>query len=211
MNTLGPVLVTSFYLFIVGVYLVRPSVNDVAPAYLINARGVFYIWLILSVFLLDWVLQYPTITPERMNLAIYKLFGEVAIAMMASGFGEWTKDPKGLDPVQTLVPGQVSWVIVHALMAVWTFVTILPNMWVFTEKRWAATLDGFEMFRLGAEWQEMVWEFDGEGFKKNENVLLDVPGMIGDMEPNEKRGFKGLSYRTARLSRDYGYDRSDLS
>ena len=157
------------------------------------------------------VIQYPTITPERMNLAMYKLFGEVAIAMMGSGSGSWTGGLKGLDPANTLIPGRIPWQIVLALLAVWTLITILPSMWAFPEKRWAATLDGFEMFRLGAEWRGVVRRFEGTEFKENEGVLLDVPGMIGDMEPDEKRGFVGLSYKTARLGRDYGYDRDDLS
>lgn len=155
--------------------------------------------------------RYPTITPERMNLAMYKLFGEMAIAMMASGFGPWSGGLRGLEAANTLVPGRVPWVIVLVLLGIWMAVTVLPNAWTFAEKRWAATLDGFEMFRIGAEWQKVVWRFEGSEFKENERVLLEVPGLIGDMEPDEKRGFVGLSYRTARVGREYGYDRANLN
>ncbi|KAL9036757.1 MAG: hypothetical protein Q9180_004111 [Flavoplaca navasiana] len=54
LNTLGPFLLTAFYMFILFVYLLRPSLNDVVPYFPVDAKTVFYAWLILSVFVLDW-------------------------------------------------------------------------------------------------------------------------------------------------------------
>jgi hypothetical protein len=51
---LGPILVTTFYLCIVFVYILRPSVNDVIPGYPIDPKGVFFAWVIFSIFVLDW-------------------------------------------------------------------------------------------------------------------------------------------------------------
>jgi hypothetical protein len=156
-------------------------------------------------------LQYPTISPERMNLAIYKLFGEAAIAMMASGPGNWTGSLQGTESSNDLIPGKVPWQVVLTLLSVWTIVTVLPNCWTLAEKRWAATLDGFEMFRLGAEWREVVWKFEGSEPRENK-ILAEVPGMIGDMEPAEERGFIGLSRSTASVEdRSYSNNRAALS
>jgi hypothetical protein len=155
-------------------------------------------------------LQYPTISPQRLNLAIYKLFGEVAIGLMASGPGTWTGGLSGLDYASDLVPGRVPWQVVLALLAVWTLLTALPNLWTFTERRWAGTLDGFEMFRLGAEWREMVQKFEGREFGECKS-LQELPGMIGDMEPCNESGFIGLSRNIARREkRMYVHDRGAL-
>ena len=54
LNTFLPILVLAFYVFIVVHYFMRPSVNDVVPGYIINARIIFFTWIILSVFILEW-------------------------------------------------------------------------------------------------------------------------------------------------------------
>jgi hypothetical protein len=107
-------------------------------------------------------IQYPTISPERMTLALYKLFGEVSVALMAAGPGNWTSTPNttsslglfGLDHANDIVPGRVSYKVPLSLLVVWTLITILPQLvpsFLFSQ-RTAPILDGFEMFRLGAAW-----------------------------------------------------------
>lgn len=151
-------------------------------------------------------LQYPTIAPERMKLAIYKLFGEAAIAMMASGPGSWTGELRGLEKANDLVPGRVPWQVVMALLSVWVLITVIPSLWTFGERRFSSTIDGVQMFRLGAEWQAAVRKFEGGEFKDCES-LAHVPGMVGDMAPREGKGFIGLSKSTARVEkREYVYD-----
>lgn len=155
-------------------------------------------------------LQYPTISPERMKLATYKLFGEVAIAMMASGPESWTGELQGLDAASELVPGRVPWRVVVVLLSIWTFITVLPTCWTFTDRRWAAILDGFEMFRLGAEWRQAVWKLEERDFTECD-ALVDVPGMVGDMEPGSEKGFVGLSAAVASArGRVYVHDRGAL-
>ncbi|KAL8910117.1 MAG: hypothetical protein Q9171_004578 [Xanthocarpia ochracea] len=152
-------------------------------------------------------LQYPTLSPERMKLAMYKLFGEAAIAMMASGPGSWTGELQGLDKANDIIPGVVPWQFVVALLSLWTIITVVPNYWTFWDRRFAAMLDGFEMFRLGAEWRPAVWKLEKREFVECD-ALLDVPGMVGDMEPRSGRGFVGLSSAVARASnRKYVFDR----
>ena len=156
-------------------------------------------------------LQYPTISPERMKLAILKLFGEASIAMMASGSGTgvWkTPNITGLDTANDIVPGTIPWQIIVALLSIWMLITVLPNLlpWAFSGRRWAGILDGFAMFRLGAEWQREVWKFGDRSFMGNEN-LRTVPGLVGDMQPeNRERGFVGLSrYPVGSLSKGHDH------
>ncbi|THX19326.1 hypothetical protein D6D12_10734 [Aureobasidium pullulans] len=53
-NTFGPPLVTISYLFIARYYLCVPPVNDVIDPPSISAGFIYYVWLMLSIFALDW-------------------------------------------------------------------------------------------------------------------------------------------------------------
>ncbi|KAG2170066.1 hypothetical protein JADG_009805 [Aureobasidium aubasidani] len=89
----------------------------------------------------------------------------------------------------------------------WSAVTSIPSLWVFGRKRWADTLSGFDMFRFGAEWKEAVWQFEENEFEKCP-ILLEVPGMIGDMEANVMdTGFIGLSKDEARKNGSFVFAR----
>ena len=149
-------------------------------------------------------LVYPTISPARMQLAIHKLLGEVSIALMAQGPGSWIGALQGLTPATELITGVVPWQIPTALLVLWAVITTVPACFTVLERRWAATLNGREMFRFGAEWRDVTW--------RGEQALKDVPGMVGDMEPVKKKGFVGLSRTPLRRGgRKYGLDRSSLS
>lgn len=151
--------------------------------------------------------QLHTISPARFKLAIHKLFGEVTIAMMVRGAGAWEGELYGLDPTTALVPGKVPWSIVLTLLFLWSVVTNITSLGIFGRKRWADTLSGFDMFRFGAEWKEAVWQFEENEFEKCP-ILLEVPGMIGDMEANVMdTGFIGLSKDEARKSGSFVFAR----
>ncbi|KAI9786109.1 MAG: hypothetical protein M1839_007519 [Geoglossum umbratile] len=151
-------------------------------------------------------IRYPALTPRRFQVAVYKLIGEVAIAMMALGTGEWTGGLKGLEPADDLVAGMVSWIPIVVLLAVWMTITSTPTLFLFFKSRWASTLDGFEMFKLGAQWRDEVHEIRDRDFQHCSS-LSKAPGMIGDMENKSPRGFIGLSRNVAVTKREYVYDR----
>ncbi|THX23131.1 hypothetical protein D6D10_10376 [Aureobasidium pullulans] len=154
--------------------------------------------------------QIPVISPKGLKLAIEKLFGEATIAMMSQGIFGWETDLYGLDSTTALVPGKVPWSIVLTLLILWTAVTSISSLWVFGRKRWADTLSGFDMFRFGAEWKEAVWQFEENEFEKCP-ILLEVPGMIGDMESNVMNtGFIGLSKDEAKKNGSFVFARDAI-
>ncbi|KAF2198749.1 hypothetical protein GQ43DRAFT_145278 [Delitschia confertaspora ATCC 74209] len=162
-------------------------------------------------------IQDPSISPERMALAMYKLFGEVAIAAMANGPGNWTSAPNatsdlhlyGLEPFNDIENGRVPYQVVLVLLLLWTAVTVIPQLLpgFFLQRRWGDTLDGFAMFRFGAEWANAVHRLQSTDLQEPGTACLrDVPGMIGDMNGHGgAAGFVGLSRRKASLGRDYCY------
>lgn len=165
--------------------------------------------------------QPPTISPERMALAMHKLLGQVAATVMGTGPGNWTccaPDAKwpglglyGLEPANDLVPGIVPYRLVLWVLSFWAVVTVLPQLWPpFLRRRWGDTLDGFTMFRLGAECTEAVHRLEGLDMEVagEADALEEVPGMVGDMNPNSGSrvaGFVGLSFRRAATTRDKPY------
>lgn len=54
LNVVGPSLVLAYYAFICIHFLTRPPVNDIVPATRVNALWIYYSWIVLSVFILDW-------------------------------------------------------------------------------------------------------------------------------------------------------------
>ncbi|KAI2643682.1 hypothetical protein GGS21DRAFT_497672 [Xylaria nigripes] len=172
------------------------------------------------------VFQYPTLSPARMTLALSKLFGEAAAAVMSGGAGNWTSTPSatsdlglyGLKPANDIVPGKVSYHVILALLVVWTFVTVLPQLWppFLYGRRWGDVLDGFAMFRFGAEWKNAVDGLQSPDFwDSGSSALRRVPGMIGDLNPSDgggklqgdldgvqrgNVGFVGLSHHKAEIN-----------
>ncbi|KAI0405676.1 hypothetical protein F4802DRAFT_166924 [Xylaria palmicola] len=102
-------------------------------------------------------LQIPSITPERMTLAMYKLFGETAAAMMAIGPGNWTSsDLKGLDPTNDMIPGVIPWQLILVLLGLWTVLSTIPPLLTFSQARWAQTIEAYAVRRFGANWRGAV-------------------------------------------------------
>ncbi|KAK8133095.1 hypothetical protein PG999_001268 [Apiospora kogelbergensis] len=64
----------------------------------------------------------------------------------------------GLDPANDLVAGRVPYQVVGILLIVWAVWTVVPQVWalVFWERRRAGMLDGFALFRLGAEYKDAI-------------------------------------------------------
>lgn len=91
------------------------------------------------------------LTPENFRLAILKLLGEVI--MDKGGQEAWYGNLYGLEPVNYLKPGIISWRYVFGMLAIWTLVTVSISIWMLFNKRWAPTLNDFELFKFGARYK----------------------------------------------------------
>lgn len=74
-------------------------------------------------------------------------------------------------------------------------------------RRWGKVLDGFAMFRFGADYGREVHMLQfTELSHPGTASLRDVPGMIGDLRAGVKgEGFVGLSARKASVGKLYSY------
>jgi hypothetical protein len=88
LNIIGPPLMLGYFAFICLEYLNRPPVNNVAQANRVDARWVFYIWFLISIFALDWarvaLANFESAAVMRSNLA-----PSTAMELMWHGDGNW--------------------------------------------------------------------------------------------------------------------------
>jgi hypothetical protein len=160
---------------------------------------------------------YNVLTPEDLQLAMYKLLGESIIAMMGEGGVEaWYRDLKSLAPAKYLVAGAVSWIIVLVLLSLWALAMSIATLWMIllAGPRWAPSLGGFEMFKFGAQYAEEVNDFENVDFQGCGSTLQRVPGMVGMLPGTNKglsagsgMGFIGLSEISALTKASYTHDR----
>ncbi|KAJ9606789.1 hypothetical protein H2200_008798 [Cladophialophora chaetospira] len=96
--------------------------------------------------------QMTAIDPARMRVAILKMIGEVAIAMMGTGPEPFTAGLSTVSQAAILRPGIISWKLILPLLVLWTVLFVgLISVYGF-RSRFAATLNGYQLFRFGALW-----------------------------------------------------------
>jgi hypothetical protein len=158
-------------------------------------------------------LYYPTLTPQNLTLAMYKLLGESVISLMGEGgVYPWTSSTiHGLKPAKYLRRGAVPWQLVLAILAVWAALMSVSALWalLFIGPRWAPSLSGFELFKFGAQYQAEINQLETVDFKSCIQSLGAIPGMVGILPGKGKvandLGFIGLSHTVAERSRGAGY------
>jgi hypothetical protein len=78
-----------------------------------------------------------------------------------------------------------------ALLIVWAIGSVTLNVLYGFRRRWSATLDGYSMFRFGADLAERVRDRPEFGINmgfEDCHVLRDIPGLIGDANVNAEPG-----------------------
>lgn len=75
LNILGPSLVLGYYSFVCVYFLANPPLNNIVSSSRVDGRWIFYLWFIISIFILDWArsglanieasaLMHPGLAPE---------------------------------------------------------------------------------------------------------------------------------------------------
>lgn len=54
LNISGPLLVLGYYAFVCFYFLANPPLNNIVPVSQVDGRWIFYGWIIISIFILDW-------------------------------------------------------------------------------------------------------------------------------------------------------------
>jgi hypothetical protein len=115
--------------------------------------------------------------------------------LYASAARELTTDPNSVYDATNLTSshsnkvlnrGVLPAVVPAVLLGIWTISSMIFSIAYGFRRRWAATLDGYSMFRFGADFGQIVQK--NKGFSSTENyeicsALRDIPGLVGDARP----------------------------
>lgn len=141
------------------------------------------------------------LTKQNVQYGTYKLLGETMMAMMGEiDLTPWEGELYAFQDAKYLVNGAVSWVVVMVFLSCWAAIVAGGGLWVllFAGRRWAPSLNGFEMFKFGAQYTNEVNTFESPEFRSCTRTLKSIPGMVGLLpgtgpDPTKPLGFVGLS------------------
>ncbi|KAK5559818.1 hypothetical protein LTR46_001567 [Exophiala xenobiotica] len=115
---------------------------------------------------------------------------------------QWTdRLVRTVQPALIISSGHVSPVPVLVLLMVWATSCVVLGVVFGARRRWSETLDGFSMFRFGADFGNP--NFQNHAFFSEEErsstrhfsesaALLDTPGLVGDSRPESAVGYISL-------------------
>ncbi|KAJ4288086.1 hypothetical protein N0V90_012103 [Kalmusia sp. IMI 367209] len=159
-------------------------------------------------------IQFHALTPQDVQLAMYKLLGESVIELMGEGgIDQYEENLYAFETRSYLTTGAVPWILVLIILTLWAVLMSGSAVWIFlfAGRRWAPSLNGFEMFKFGAQYAGEVDELEDIDFQGCKSVLDRVPGMVGMLPGTGGRqsgpGFVGLSENEASRDAEYTLDR----
>jgi hypothetical protein len=95
-----------------------------------------------------------------------------------------------------LTEGVIPPAVVVGLLSAWCGLSALFGCWYGFRRRWAQVLDGYSMFRFGADYADFVRsksDFGSAVDFENCHSLTHIPGMVGNLAPLWKPGHIGLA------------------
>lgn len=147
-------------------------------------------------------LQLPMIDPMGMRLAIFKLVGELAIAMTGPGAESYTGTLTGLSEVTILCSGILPWQLILMLLMTWTVLFVSATCLFFWDERYVPTLGAFQFFRFGAEWRDELYDEPMVAEFTHSYSLSQIPS-VAERKYHASTGpygFVGLSLRKLQNS-----------
>lgn len=146
---------------------------------------------ILSSGVLDQSFQTEFLSGDRFNSAILRAFKHYALHLMAGSDAEWVSTASVSEEVKVITMGPVHPTVVMVLMCFWAGLSFLIGLTFALRRKWSDTLDGFTMFRFGTDFSHKKQKLSYRDYEKCME-LMRLPGLLGDMKPNEAIGKIGI-------------------
>ena len=137
------------------------------------------------------------VKPEKLVEGILRAYAQDALSIMYDGLPDingayqntnLTSSRKG----KILELGVVPPLVPAIWLSLWAFVSALLGLAYGFRRRWSAALDGYTLFRFGANFgDEMRGVSSVDAFEECER-LWELPGFIGDMRHGENSGYISL-------------------
>ncbi|KAK6358150.1 hypothetical protein TWF730_007504 [Orbilia blumenaviensis] len=134
---------------------------------------------------------------EDLKRALLRAYKTHAIHIMYDGLSDptyaWKLGNVTIGTEATILTrGVVPPEIILGLLMVWALSIIILSVAYQFRRRWTETLDGYTIFRFGVDRPDDVLPEMLAGEFDNAAVLERLPGMIGDLEPDNEVGYIGL-------------------
>lgn len=140
------------------------------------------------------------VTPQMLSQAVLRAYAQDALQLMYDGLPDvngayqnanLTSSRKG----KVLELGIVPPLIPAIWLSVWAFVCTLLGLAYGFRRRWSAALDGYSLFRLGADFADELRDLTSTGDFEDCERLWDLPGFVGDARKGESVGYISLVLR----------------
>lgn len=138
--------------------------------------------------------------PSGLRRALLQAHASYALQLEYDGrydsHGAYT-DPgvAALEPGKVLTSGVIPPVVVAVLLLAWAFFSTVLACWYGFRRRWSQVLDGYSMFRFGADYADFVCsrpDFGSAVDFEHCDALREIPGMVGNLAPSWTPGHIGL-------------------
>lgn len=140
------------------------------------------------------------VTPQMLSQAVLRAYAQDALQLMYDGLPDvngayansnLTSSRKG----KVLELGIMPPLIPAVWLSVWAFVCTLLGLAYGFRRRWSAALDGYSLFRLGADFADELRDMSSTGDFEECERLWDLPGFVGDARRDESVGYISLVSR----------------
>lgn len=143
--------------------------------------------------------QLQLLNSDQFTTSLVKAFKAYALEMARPAVAEGRyQSPSGatlfaVSPTLIISPGDVSGWPVVILLAFWAGSCAVLGVVFGARRRWSETLDGFSMFRFGADFPNFnVMETRSTVHYSRCMALCDIPGQVGDARPETSPGYISL-------------------
>ncbi|KAK3376273.1 hypothetical protein B0T24DRAFT_665270 [Lasiosphaeria ovina] len=150
----------------------------------------------------EWLAPSP-LQPSSLIRSLLQAHASYALQLEYDGrYGMPGGDNGYIDPNVTALPagkvlsvGVMSPVFVAVLLVAWAVVSSALGCWYGFRRRWSQVLDGYSMFRFGADHGDFIRsqpDFGSAADFDECNSLRRIPGMVGNSAPSWTPGHIGL-------------------
>ncbi|KAF3214103.1 hypothetical protein TWF106_010595 [Orbilia oligospora] len=134
---------------------------------------------------------------EDLKRAILRAYKTHAVHIMYDGLADptfaWKLENVTMGtPTMILTRGVVPPEIILGMLMAWAMAIVILSVTYQFRRRWTETLDGYTIFRFGVDRPDDVLPEMLAGEFDNAAVLEKLPGMVGDLEPDNEVGYIGL-------------------
>lgn len=137
------------------------------------------------------------VKPEKLKQAVMRAYAQDALALMYDGLPDvsqgyqhsnLTSSRKG----KVLELGIVPPLVPAIWLSLWAFICSLIGLAYGFRRRWSAALDGYTLFRFGADLGGEVRDLSSVGAFEECERLWDLPGFVGDAREGDAVGYISL-------------------